>query len=216
MPKKKIVEAENVEIKVKTSPLVPIRSDAVSIYKPREDLYKMLEVDGEYRDLEAHVLLPEELEETAEPTIKKETKVSGIQNIMDLLYMDIEGAGTTLMSLNTGLTVEEVKKIQRNGTYTKLRAAALQGVIDKAKDIMDVSAIKAVKTLTECMCSDNERVRLSAATEVLNRIGLTATQHVEVTATTNTMEQLTDDQLNEILRTAVDVDTFTSEEVDNG
>lgn len=187
----------------KKAAVVPIRTISGANVKPRASLPTMLAKDDEYSDLGSYVMLSEEIESNLDADVAKETKLTSLKNISSLLYMDVQGYGSRHMATQLGISMEDMQKLKRSEAYTLARDTLLREIVHSAREVMEVSALKAVKTLTECMNSTNEKVKLSAATEVLDRIGLNTTQKVEVTAKNDSMMSYSEDELMEILRTGM-------------
>ena len=180
--------------------LVPIKGKKTAMMKQRSTLYEMLSADAEYQDMENHIIVGNDLEETIDDDVRRETKLSNMNNVMKLLFLDIQGYGARNVAREMGLTEYEVAQVRKSVAYRDAKATVMAEILNMSKNIMEVSAIKAVKTLTECMSSSNEKVKLAASVEVLNRVGLNTPQKVELTTTNMNLMKISDEDLAEILK----------------
>jgi len=187
-----IVEKENKPVR--------LRDSKSAKDKTRKALHQMLSGDDEYVNMGDHILIEETIEQNLDSDVKKETKLTSIKNIMRLVYLDVQGYGAGAISEAMALSEHDVQLIRRSESFKLAKDAVMAEILALSRRMIEVSSIKAVKTLTECMGSKNDKVRLSAAVEVLNRTGLTATQKIELTTTNNSLAHYTDDELAEMLR----------------
>lgn len=182
--------------------VVALRSPKEAKKQQREALHKLLSRDDEYTNMGDHVLIDATIEENIDKEVAAETQIGGIKDIMKLVYLDTQGYGTQAISTAMKLTSEDVAAIRRSESFKIAKDAVLAEIMAMSRRMMEVTAMKAVKTLTECMDSKNDKIKLSAAVEVLNRTGLSATQKIELTTTNNTMVNFTEDELAEIIRSS--------------
>ena len=77
-------------------------------------------------------------------------------------------------------------------------------VVNVARMFLASAGIKAVRTIIDCMDSPNDKVRLKAATEVLNRIGLTEPKKIEVIAEGSAFQSMSDEQMLELLKSGME------------
>lgn len=180
--------------------LVPIKGKKTAMMKQRSTLYEMLSADAEYQDMENHIIVGNDLEETIDDDVRRETKLSNVNNVMKLLFLDIQGYGARNVAREMNMTEHEVAQVRKSVAYRDAKATVMAEILNMSKNIMEVSAIKAVKTLTECMSSSNEKVKLAASVEVLNRVGLNTPQKVELTTTNMNLMKISDEDLAEILK----------------
>lgn len=189
------------EEKAVNNKIVPLRNTKEAKKQQRKSLHNILSSDEEYANLQEHIILSNETVKSSIEDIKAETNLKSVENVMQLIQHDIQGYGTSAISELMGVKHDDVLAIRRSDTYKALRTKVMSEIIELSKRAIEVSTIKAVKTLMECMESKNDKVKLSAAVEVLNRTGLTATQKIELTTTThNEISSFTDEELAEILR----------------
>lgn len=194
---------------------VVVRDGKTAKRKQRDALHMLLSRDDEYVNMQDHIVLSEEVESSLDKNVQEETRLVSVTNIMKLVCMDVQGFGTDAIAKNMAMSKDDVTVIRRSDAFKSAREAMMTAIIEKSRSMIEVSTMKAVKTLTECMESKNDKVKLSAAVEVLNRTGLNATQKIELTTTQNTMVNFTDDELAEILRNSSAIPT-TAEVIPDG
>lgn len=192
-----------------------VRSGGKSDMRQRAALHQLLVRDEEYTALGDYLSISPDITDNIDEDVRAETQISSTKNVMQLVFYDIQGYSAELVATTLGMSKSTVLKIRQSDAYKNARTAVTSEIVKHARGIMEVSAIQAVKTLTDCLASNNEKIKLGAASEILNRIGLTATQKVEVTATSNNMVNLSDEQLAEILKTSNLIES-SAEVVPNG
>ena len=161
-------------------------------------------VEPEYQNMGNYISLPVEVTDSLEEDILRETKMESVSNVMNLLYMDVQGHSTARISMVLGVSTREVEKIRQSTPYLAARRLLLNEILETSRKIMEVSAIKAVKTVYECMDSADDRIRLQASKEILDRVGLSGTQKLEVVSMqAGGIDRLSDSDLVEILKSAL-------------
>ena len=169
--------------------------------------------EPEYKNMKDYVSLPQDVLDSLDEDVMQETKLTSVANVMNLLYMDVQGHSVPRMAMVLGITIREVDLIKKSETYRAVRQGLLQEILSTARNVMQVSTLKAVKSLYECMESHDDRIKLMAAKEVLDRVGLSGTQKLEVVAIQpGDAAKLSDSDLAEILRSSMEVITKNDEE----
>ena len=191
---------EEVEIVENTEKKSIVRNVKDAKIKQRSALHDLLSGDEEYANMGDFIMLSREDMDFLKEDVSEETGLTGLGNVMGVIYCDIQGYSLSAMANKLGLDKMDIQKIRNSAAFKAAKDSVMQEVLKLSRQMIEVSTIKAVKTLTECMNSRVDKVRLSAAVEVLNRTGLTATQKIELTTQNNNMQNFTDDQLQEILR----------------
>ena len=164
----------------------------------------ILQKDVEYKYLADYVPLKQGLLDSLDADVMAETRLDSVSNVVNLLYMDVQGHSLPRICMVLGLNTKDVQKIRSSDAYSTVRAALLAEILTTSKRVMEVSTLKAVKTLYECMDSGSEKIKLMAAKEILDRVGLNATQKLELSTTEiSGMTKLTEEQLQEILKSTM-------------
>ena len=172
----------------------------------------ILQKDVEYKYLADYVPLKQSLLDSLDADVLAETKLDSVVNVVNLLYMDVQGHSLPRICMALGLNKNEVQQIRSTDAYTAVRQALLSEILTTSKRVMEVSTLKAVKTLYECMDSGSEKIKLMAAKEILDRVGLNATQKLELsTSEISGMTKLTEEQLQEILKSTMPAIVYHAE-----
>lgn len=170
----------------------------------REALYSLLATEEEYTNLTDYFGLDPDRMDNLSRELSPcfgEARLATPQNVMQILQYDIQGYTSQLIAKQVGLETEQIYHIRQSDAYKVAREEVLKQVISGARKYMEVSTIKAVKTLVQCLDSKNEKVKLTAAQDILNRAGLAATQQIEITSNMGTsFEHFSDAELAEIMK----------------
>lgn len=179
-------------------------------------LQDILNSEDEYRNLQDHIAIDDELEDAMLREMQKDAECNSIVNVSALLYYDVQGFSPQATAALLGITPGQVVRIRKTDSFTEARKAVMDEVLKLSRRMIDISSIKAVKTLLSCMDSGNDKIRLSAAVEILNRVGLSSTQKVEITTTAGGMQTYSDEELAEILKGSIPVEALAAEVEDVG
>lgn len=120
--------------------------------------------------------------------------------VLKILQYDVQGYTNIVIARELDLPIERIVSVKTTETYKIAKKELLAAVLESSRKYMEISTVKAVKTLVECMDSRNEKVRMLAAQDLLNRAGLQAPQQIEIKNTTPDFAHLSDSDLEEILK----------------
>lgn len=123
---------------------------------------------------------------------------NGITKDVDLVkmaYFFTQGYNINDISAAMQIGRTTVQKALKSDEFKEIVNGLTLEVVNVARMFLATSGIKAVKTIIDCMDSPNDRVRLQAAKEVLDRIGLTEPTKIEVLAEGNAFSHMTDEQM---------------------
>lgn len=116
-------------------------------------------------------------------------------NLTKMAVMFAQGYTLKAIAMEFGVTADTIYNIRASDEFKAVMNSISLEVIETARTFLAVSGIRATKTLLDCLGSGNERIRMKAAIEVLDRIGLKAPEQIEVLAKSDNIEQMTDEQL---------------------
>ena len=159
--------------------------------------------EEEYQDLAEYVGADENIVDAVSKELEHKTGKASLvtpKNILAIMQLDVQGLPARRIALALSLEEGQIKYVQSSDAYKSAKEELLRQVVSGARKYMEVAALKAVKTLVTCLASQNEKVRLSAAQDILNRSGLQAPQQIEITSNVNNFEAFTTEQLAEILK----------------
>lgn len=184
-------------------PALRLSSAQQSNLRQRAALHSLLAQDEEYSDLVSHIEIDPSSYDILGSEMDKLFESKGLispATITQILQYDVQGYNPKLIAKLMNLTPEQILRIKASDAYQISRTELLNAVVSGARKYMEVATIKAVKTLVQCMDSTNEKVRLAASQDVLNRAGLQAPTQIEISTQVNNFEGLSDEELAEILR----------------
>lgn len=180
--------------------VVKLVSTKQASLKQRMSLHQMLSEDEEYGNLGDRLHMAEEITTSLVKDVEGRAILASDKNVMQIVYLDVQGYPNTLIARQLGILPQQVSAIKSSDAYIATKEGVMGAVMAEARKYMQISSIKAVKTLLDCMGSSSEKIRLAAASDVLNRIGMTAPQQIELISSANGFGNFTEDELAEIVR----------------
>lgn len=169
----------------------------------RKALYTILAQEEEYNDIATFVDVDTQIAEnlSAELAHVFDGKTSASpKNVMAVLQLDLQGYPVAKIAQKMSMKDSQIAHIKATDSYRIAKEEVLRQVVQGARKYMEIASIKAVKTLLTCLDSSNEKIKLSAAQDILNRSGLQAPQQIEITSNVNNFEGFTTEQLEEMLK----------------
>lgn len=169
----------------------------------RAALHSMLATEEEYKDLTDYIDIDTQMADNLSEEfldIFGGVSKAAPKAIMAVLQLDLQGHSVSGIARHIGIEEAQVRSMRASEAYRTAKEEVLRGVVVGARKFMEVASLKAVKTLVNCLDSNNEKIKLSAAQDILNRSGLSAPQHIELTTNVNNFENFTTEQLEEILK----------------
>lgn len=130
------------------------------------------------------------------PTYKTHTDV----NLTRFAYFFMQGYSVTQIADAMGIDRSTAKRVRSSEEFKAVLNTLSAEVIATAQTFLQASSLKAVRTLIQCMDSANEKVKLSAATEVLDRVGLKSPDRLEVLAKNDSLTQMDDARLLDLIK----------------
>jgi len=104
------------------------------------------------------------------PALPKQMNVINI-----ILSYHLFGMNDSEISLATELSIEQITRIKMSDTFTTMHVALISSIQDETKstvrDIISSQSINAASTITDLMQSDDDKVALTAAKDILDRDG---------------------------------------------
>lgn len=171
--------------------------------KQRAALHTLLSTDEEYTELADYIDVNEDTYVALGIELDKLFDSRGLltpATVTRILQYDVQGYNPTLIAKLMRLKPEQVRMVKSSDAYKIAKDELLNSVVTGARKYMEVATLKAVKTLMQCLDSGNERVRLAASQDLLNRAGLQAPTQIEITTQTTNFEHMSDEELAEILK----------------
>jgi len=135
------------------------------------------------------------------------TKEGGVTNFSEehlvrLFTMRSYGMTVKEISEKLGFPLYVIDKVISSMEYRAVADTITQDITTVAKDSLALAVTKATSTLVGLLDSEDDRIKLKASTEILNRTGLDSVKRVQVQGKTEHIHSLPDEQLQYILKSA--------------
>lgn len=124
-------------------------------------------------------------------------------DLVKLGYMYISGMTVIQMAAATGATRMGIYKAMKTPAFKGIMTVLSATTVQVARSYIAGASMKAVNVILGLMDSEDENVRLKAATQILDRSGLRAIEQIEVTRKEGTMSAMSESDLVDIIRSAM-------------
>ena len=156
-----------------------------------EDFVIINEDDMQEEDNSLGITIPEGITKDAHQKV----------DLVKLAYLYLQGYDTTAMARTFDVTNSRINEIKHSEKFKSIMGAINKEIIATARTFMGAAGIKATVTLIKCLDSYDEKVKLKAATEVLDRIGITTPKQLEIIQSNdNNISGMSDEQLMEFIK----------------
>lgn len=139
---------------------------------------------SDFVSIEEGTISKEEREEiTNELAYPDGSQGSGCQKKVDLIklaFYYIQGYTTASMSEIFDVTPQTINELKASSKFRTILSALNTEIVSTARTFLSAAGMKAVITLITCMDSRDERTKLKASTEVLDRIGIRTPEQIEI------------------------------------
>lgn len=156
----------------------------------------------EYSSTE-EINLPVEIEIADASKLDKHKSYTDI-NLVKFGHYFIQGCTERELADAFGISVVTVKKIKQSDEFKAVLKTVSHEITEVARVFMASAGIKAVRTLIDCLESSSDKIRLGASTQILDRIGLKAPEKIELIAKSDAIQQMSDEQLMELVKMGID------------
>lgn len=124
------------------------------------------------------------------------------EHLLRIYAMRANGFTVAEIEKSIGYPAFALKSIMASLEYRALVDMIGKDIIESARETLMHATGTATKTLIGLMSSDDERIQLKASTEILNRTGLDAVKHIQVSGKTDHIHHMPQEQLDYILKAA--------------
>lgn len=135
-------------------------------------------------------------------------------NLVKMGYYFSQGNDVSDIANYMGLRRDTVRQAIKSDEFKAVMNSITVEVVNVARMFLASAGITAVRTLIDCMNSSNDKVRLKAATETLDRIGITEPKKIELIAEGSAFNGMSDTQMLEMIRMGMDEITGGHKELD--
>lgn len=125
-------------------------------------------------------------------------------NVVRFAYYFLQGFNVKQISEIMGIDYKTAKKVRASEEFKTVLNGISAEVVSTARAFLTAAGFKAVRTLIDAMNSYNEKVRLKAAIEVLDRIGLKTPEKFEVVTKQDDMSSMSSDELLKLVKQGID------------
>lgn len=121
-------------------------------------------------------------------------------NMVEMAYLHVQGYGNTAMSNVLGITPTQVQVIKSSDKFKAVLSALNTEIVNTARTFLMAASLKAVNTLLKCLDSDDDKTRLKASTEVMDRIGLKEPDQLVVIQKADNINKMDEKQLLDFIK----------------
>lgn len=133
-------------------------------------------------------------------------------NLVKMAYMYAQGFDVGEIAANFDVEMSTVRTAMRSQEFKDTMNSLTYEIVDVARIFLASNGIAAVRTLLDCMQSTNDQVRLRAAIEILDRIGLKEPTKIEVIQNADNFKDMTDADMLALIQHGMDELTSTPED----
>lgn len=108
------------------------------------------------------------------------------------------------MSKQLGMSIETVRKLRTTEEFKEIVNELNMGLITDSKNYLKAMSVKATETIASMLESNSDKIRLSAAQDILNRTGVKQADTLNIVAKNDTTANMSEDELKEIIKLGVD------------
>jgi DNA-binding CsgD family transcriptional regulator len=117
-----------------------------------------------------------------------------------IVIMSMQGFSAKEIGKELDMDAQSVRNVMASDEYTMFREYITQEVVNIGRTFLAMSTVKAVKTLLDLLDSDNDKVRLGASKDVLDRVGLKSPDKIELLSKSDNIREMSTEQLFDILK----------------
>jgi DNA-binding CsgD family transcriptional regulator len=136
------------------------------------------------------------------------TQIIDSENSKTVLSLDavavallhVQGYTSVQIAKSLKVSTNVIQTLRKSTEYKNTLKLVTSEIINTARLFLSSSSMKAVRTLITCLDSPSEKIRLLAAKEVLDRVGLKSPDTMEILTTSSTVSTMTDEQLLQIIK----------------
>lgn len=126
----------------------------------------------------------------------KSNKIVGHDiSLTKLAYYHVQGYTNAELASVFGVSSTVIKKNKESEEYKALLNTISAEIVSTGRMFLQSAGIKAVRTLIHCLDSPNDKIKLQASKEVLDRIGLKEPDKLEVIAKGDAISSMSEEEL---------------------
>lgn len=119
---------------------------------------------------------------------------------MKIVYYTVQGYNVETICKELNIEKDRLREIRMSDEFKLLRDYVTQEVVNIGRTFLMMSTVHAVKTILDLLDSDNDKVRLGAAKDVLDRVGLKSPDKIELMTKGDNLAGLDTEQLLNLIK----------------
>jgi hypothetical protein len=114
------------------------------------------------------------------------------------------------------ISLTQAHDIKQSDKFKQIIQLLNTEIIATARTFLTASGMKALVTLLRCMDSKDDRIKLKASTEVLDRIGLKAPEQITLIHQGDRLQNMSEEELFAVVKMGIDEIKIKKSGVDDG
>lgn len=124
--------------------------------------------------------------------------------ITKIATMHLQGWTTGQIGTELNLKPKVIRDIKATQQFRDIADTITAKVVDTSRDLIKATTLKAVQTLFEVLESGSDKVRLGAAQDILNRVGLKQAETINIVAKNDDTAHMSEEELKDLVRLGID------------
>lgn len=120
--------------------------------------------------------------------------------VSKIAYLTVQGYTNAAIAENLGVPIPIIQQARKTEEFKSMMHALTSEIISTARIFLTAASFKAVRTMVELLDSVNEKIKLSAAKEVLDRVGIKAPETIELVSKNDSINDMTEEQLVDMVK----------------
>lgn len=152
-------------------------------------------------NIEEYALIEQRGFAKADKPVKEEAKKV---NMVQVLMYHVKGYASKDIAEILNVKLDTIKHIKRTDDFKMMVQSLISEVVSAGRMFLSTAGMRAVKTLIDLLQSPNDKVRLQASMEILNRIGLKSPDKLEIVTKGDAIRQMDEKELMNLVKLGMD------------
>ena len=115
-------------------------------------------------------------------------------------FMAMQGMSTKDIAEELRVTPTQIRKLKQDEDYKEIVKTITGTVVNKSKELIQSASMKATLTLMSMMDSNSDKIRLTAAQDILNRVGVKEATTVNIVAKNDHTANMSEEELKDLIK----------------
>lgn len=124
-------------------------------------------------------------------------------DLIKMAHLHIQGFSRIDIAKEFSVTVDNINYLRGTEKYRAILGLLNNEIVATARTFLTASSMKAVLTLITMLNSRDDRIKLKAATEIMDRIGLKTPEQIEIIQKGDKLAQMSETELLEFVKSGV-------------